>query len=92
MTRGVVTSAIFASTLALVIWKPRGRSEAIWTVLGAAALLGLGLVTPRDVVSVIASGKSALLFLAALLPLSALVEASGFFEWAAIHAARSAAG
>jgi arsenical pump membrane protein len=83
---------IFGSTLALVIVKPRGRSEAIWTVLGAAALLGLGLVTPRDVVTATVSGKSALLFLAALLPLSALVEASGFFEWAAIHAARAARG
>jgi arsenical pump membrane protein len=92
LTRAVLTLGIFASTLALVMLKPRGRSEATWTVLGAAALLGLGLVTPRDVVTVTLSGKSALLFLAALLPLSALVEASGFFEWAAIHAARGARG
>jgi Arsenical pump membrane protein len=54
--------------------------------------IDVGLVTPRDVVAVTLSGKSALLFLAALLPLSALVEASGFFEWAAIHAARGARG
>jgi arsenical pump membrane protein len=83
---------IFAATLALVILKPRGRSEAIWTVLGAVSLLALGLVTPREVVAVTLSGKGALLFLAALLPLSALVEASGLFEWAAIHAARGARG
>jgi arsenical pump membrane protein len=91
-TRAVFTLAIFTATLALVILKPRDRSEAIWTVLGAAALLGLGLVTPRDVVAVTLSGKGALLFLLALLLLSALVEASGFFEWAAIQAARRAQG
>jgi arsenical pump membrane protein len=90
--RVAITLAIFAVTLALVMWKPRGHSEAVWAVLGAAAMLGLGLVTPRDVVGVTLSGKGALLFLAALLPLSALVEASGFFEWAAIHAARRARG
>jgi arsenical pump membrane protein len=92
VTRAVLTLGIFAATLALVIWKPRGRSEAIWTVLGASALLGLGLVTRHDVVAVTLSGKGALLFLLALLLLSALVEASGFFEWAAIHAARRAQG
>jgi len=92
VTRAALTLGIFSATLALVILKPRGRSEALWTALGAAALLGLGLVTPRDVVAVTLSGKGALLFLLALLLLSALVEASGFFEWAAMHAARRARG
>jgi arsenical pump membrane protein len=91
-TRAVLTLAISGATLVLVILKPRGLREAIWTVLGAAVLLGLGLVTPRDVVAVALSGKGALLFLLALLLLSALVEASGFFEWAAIQAAGRARG
>jgi arsenical pump membrane protein len=55
-------------------------------------MLALGLCSPRDVVEVTLAGKGALLFLLALLLLSALVEASGFFEWAAIHAARRAGG
>lgn len=92
VARAALTLGIFAGTLALVIVKPRGRSEAIWTVAGAAALLALGLCTPRDVVDVTWTARGALLFLLALLLLSALVEASGFFEWAAIHAARRARG
>jgi arsenical pump membrane protein len=91
-TRSLLTLGIFAATVALVILKPRGRSEAVWTVAGAAALLALGLCTPRDVIAVTLEAKGALLFLLALLLLSALVEASGFFEWAAIHAARRARG
>ena len=75
-----------------MIVRPRGRSEAVWTVLGALACLALGLVTPRNVVEVTLAGKGALLFLLALILLSALVEASGFFEWAAIEAARRARG
>ena len=90
--RTVLTLAVFVATLALVIVKPRGRSEAVWTVAGAATLLALGICTPRDVVDVTLAGRGALLFLLALLVLSALVEASGFFEWAAIHAARRAGG
>lgn len=87
-----VTLAIFAATVALVVLKPRDRSEAIWTVSGAIALLAFGLVTPQDIVAVTLSGKGALLFLLALLPLSALVEASGFFAWAAVLSARRAQG
>jgi arsenical pump membrane protein len=90
--RTALTLGIFAATVALVIRKPRGYSEAVWTVLSALALLALGLATPRDVVEVTLAGKGVLLFLLALLLLSALVDASGFFAWAAIHAARRARG
>lgn len=87
-----LTVIVFVATLALVLKRPRGTHEALWTTLGALAMLVLGLVTPRDVVSVAESGKEALLFLLALLLLSALLEKSGFFEWAAVHAARAARG
>lgn len=87
-----LTVLVFVATLALVLKRPRGTHEALWTTLGALAMLVLGLVSPRDVVSVAESGKEALLFLLALLLLSALLEKSGFFEWAAVHAARAARG
>lgn len=95
MTHGArvaVTVAVFASTIALVVRKPGGHSEAWWALSGAAVMLALGLVAPADVVAVVAESKNPLLFLFALLVLSALVEASGFFEWAAIEAARRADG
>ena len=88
----MATAVVFAATLTLVIKRPRAIHEAVWTVGGAGLLLTLGLIAPAAAVDSIAAGKGALLFLVALLTLSALVEKSGFFEWAAIYAARLARG
>lgn len=79
-----------ATTLAFAMARP-GR-EAQSTCLGAAGLLALRLVTPRDVVDILEVTKAPLLFLLALLILSALLEVGGFFEWAAVQAARRARG
>jgi len=73
--------------LALVVMRPRRWNEAWWTVLGAAAMLALGLVSPREAMSATLAGKNALLFLLSLLALSLLVGKSGFFDWAAIRCA-----
>jgi arsenical pump membrane protein len=90
--RILATVAVFVATLVLVIKRPRGVNEAVWTTAGAGLLLALGLIAPAEAVDAVAAGKDALLFLLALLVLSALVEKSGFFEWAATHAARLARG
>ncbi|MFS8069394.1 MAG: ArsB/NhaD family transporter [Byssovorax sp.] len=90
--RVLITAAVFAATRILVIKRPRGVHEAVWTTGGALLLLGLGLIAPADALDAVTAGKGALLFLLALLVLSALVEKSGFFEWASIHAARHAKG
>ena len=90
--RIVITLAVFAAMLALVVVRPRRWNEAWWTMLGAALMLALGLVTPRDALGAILAGKNALLFLLSLLALSLLIGKSGFFEWAAIRCARVAKG
>jgi Na+/H+ antiporter NhaD/arsenite permease-like protein len=64
--RVVVTLTIFATMLALVVVRPRRWSEAWWTMLGAAAMLALGLVSPRQAISATLAGKNALLFLLSL--------------------------
>jgi arsenical pump membrane protein len=78
--------------IVLMVVRPRRWNEAWWTMLAAAAMLALGLVTPRDALGAIFAGKNALLFLLSLLALSLLVGKSGFFEWAAIRCARVAKG
>jgi len=90
--RVVVTLTIFATMLALVVVRPRRWSEAWWTMLGAAAMLALGLVSPRQAISATLAGKNALLFLLSLLALSLLVGKSGFFDWAALRCAHIARG
>lgn len=55
-------------------------------------MLALRVVGVRDVEEVLGSAKDALLFLVALLVLAELLERSGFFDWAAVAAARLARG
>jgi arsenical pump membrane protein len=90
--RIVVTLVIFAAMVALMVVRPRRWNEAWWTMLAAAAMLALGIVTPRDALGAILAGKNALLFLLSLLALSLLISKSGFFEWAAIRCAQVAKG
>jgi len=90
--RMVVTLAVFAAMLVLMLLRPRRRSEAWWTMLAAIAMLALGLVTPHQALAVVLSGKNTLLFLLSLLALSQLIGKSGFFDWAAIRCAGIARG
>jgi len=87
-----LTLAVLAITLALMALRPKGMHEAWAAVIGASLMLALRLETPRQAWETTAQGASVLLFLFALMLLSALLDRSGFFEWAAIHAAKSAKG
>jgi arsenical pump membrane protein len=78
--------------LALVVVRPRRWNEGWWTMLGAAAMLALGLVSPHEAMAATLAGKNVFLFLLSLLLLSLLVGKSGFFDWAAIRCARIAKG
>ena len=86
------TLAVFALTLALIFIRPRGMNEAWATVIGGALMLLLHLETPRQAWRTTVQGTDVLAFLFALMLLSALLDKSGFFEWAAVHAARAAKG
>lgn len=86
------TLAVFAVTLVLILAKPRGLHEAWATCLGGGLMLLLHLETPAQAERTIAQGLGVLVFLFALMLLSALLDKSGFFEWAAVLAARSAGG
>ncbi|HSP18263.1 MAG TPA: ArsB/NhaD family transporter [Myxococcaceae bacterium] len=88
--RTALTLLLFASTLVAVVARPRGIAAGWFTCAAAAIALAAGLVQPAEVWALIGVAREALLFLLALLLLSALLEASGFFAWAAVLAARSA--
>lgn len=90
--RIVLTLGVFALTLAGVLLRPKGWHEAWWTMLGAGLMLLLHLATPAQAARSVWASRDVLLFLLALLLLSALLDRSGFFEWAAIQAARQAGG
>jgi arsenical pump membrane protein len=75
-----------------MLTRPRGLHEAWSAVGGGLLMLLLGLETWQQAWQTVAQGSDVLLFLFALMLLSALLDASGFFEWAAVQSARLARG
>ncbi len=87
-----LTLAVFLLTLILIVLRPRNLNEAWAAALGGTLMLVLGLVSVHQAWQVTARGAETLAFLLALMLLSELLDKSGFFSWAAVHAARLARG
>lgn len=80
--------AIFVATLVLVIWQPKGLGVGWSAMLGAAVALAAGVVGLDDIPAVWAIVWDATFTLVALILISLILDAAGFFEWAALHVAR----
>jgi arsenical pump membrane protein len=83
---------VFAVTIALVIWQPRGLGIG-WSALGGAAVaLLLGIVSLSDIPVVWDIVWNATATFVAIIIVSLLLDEAGFFEWAALHVARWGGG
>lgn len=75
-----------------VILRPWGLHEAIWALLGAAALVILTLLPWQDALAAAAKGADVYLFLTGMMLLAELARREGLFDWLAAHAVLWARG
>jgi arsenical pump membrane protein len=75
-----------------VIVRPWRQPEAVWAVLGAAALVGFGLLSWTDALRGVGRGLDVYLFLAGMMLLAELARAEGLFDWLAAIAVALARG
>ncbi|MCJ2130175.1 arsenic transporter [Methylobacterium sp. E-045] len=75
-----------------VITRPFSWPEAVWAVLGAAALLVLGLISPEAAWDGVRKGTDVYLFLVGMMLLAEIARKEGLFDWLAGIAVRQAKG
>ncbi|HSU31193.1 MAG TPA: arsenic transporter [Bryobacteraceae bacterium] len=84
--------AISLLTIACVLIRPKGISEAWWSVAGALLLVVLGLVTPVSAAHAVAKGIDVYLFLTGMMIVAELARREGVFDWIAVYAVKAANG
>lgn len=88
----LVAFLIFAFTMLLVIWQPKGLGVGWSASVGALLALAFGVVGLHDIPTVWAIVWNATATFIALIVISLILDEAGFFEWAALHVARWARG
>jgi arsenical pump membrane protein len=88
----LATWSISALAVLGVIIRPGKLPEALWAILGAAALVLLSLISLPDTMAAILKGTDVYLFLVGMMVLAEVARQEGLFDWLAAYAVRHARG
>lgn len=84
--------AISLAAIACVLIRPKGFSEAWWSVGGACLLVIFGLVPIGRAAHAAGKGIDVYLFLIGMMTIAELARREGVFDWIAVHAVKSSKG
>ena len=87
-----VAWAVFAAAVILIIWRPKGLSEAVPAAAGAVILIGLGVVPPGDLLDLFDIVGGAALTILSTIAMSIVMDGIGVFRWAAHNLVRLSRG
>ncbi len=88
----IIATVLFLITLLFIIWQPKGMQIGTTAVIGALIAVLIGVVSINDVFIVTAIVWDATLAFIGIILLSMVLDAIGFFEWAAIKMAQLSRG
>jgi len=88
----LIAWTVFAAAVILIIWRPRGLSEAIPAAAGAVILIGLGVVPPGDLLDLFDIVGGAALTILSTIAMSIVMDGIGVFRWAAHNLVRLSRG
>ncbi len=83
---------IAAASIALMLVRPRGIPEVVWTTLGAALLVATRLISVPLAGQAVARGLNVYLFLTGMMLLAEMGNRYGVFDWLAALAVRGGKG
>jgi arsenical pump membrane protein len=92
MSAAAVTWLITALAAVGVALRPFNWPECVWAIVGAAALVTFGIISPADAAVGVARGTDLYLFLFGMMLLAEIARAEGMFDWFAGLACRHAGG
>jgi arsenical pump membrane protein len=88
----IATWLIAAAVIAGVIVRPWKLPEALWAVLGAAALVLFSLIPLQAAWTAVGKGTDVYFFLTGMMLLSELARHEGLFDWLAAHTVEQSRG
>lgn len=87
-----ITLFVFAVTMLVIFWRPRGVNEAYPAAIGAIVILLIGVVSQANIVDIVDKIGGASITIISTIVMAVILESFGFFHWSAAKLANFAKG